>query len=130
MFWKYYIIYSTYNIICNNHAMYHLVMYFICGIKPYIYMFIIIWKSCLCLDIKAIISLISCPNIYEIVVIINLYVYSNKLNRLATNYLTKHENTSIVLSRNQMTTGKHVSCVKFVLTCADRLKIITQNIVF
>lgn len=63
--------------------MYHLIIYFICGIKWYDYMFIIIWKSCLCLDIKAIISLISCPNIYEVMVIINLYVYSNKLHRLS-----------------------------------------------
>lgn len=63
--------------------MYHLIIYFICGIKWYDYIFIIIWKSCLCLDIKAIISLISCPNIYEVMVIINLYVYSNKLHRLS-----------------------------------------------
>lgn len=77
------ITYITYNIIYSNHAMYHLIIYFICGIKWYDYMFIIIWKSCLCLDIKAIISLISCPNIYEVMVIINLYVYSNKLHRLS-----------------------------------------------
>lgn len=70
-------------IIYSNHAMYHLIMYLICGIKPYDHMFIVIWKSCLCLDIKAIISLISCPNIYEAMVIINLYVYSNKLHRLS-----------------------------------------------
>lgn len=79
-FWKYNIIY---NIIYSNHAIYHLIMYFICGIKSYDHMFIIIWKSCLCLDIKAIISLISCLNIYEAMVMINLYVYSNKLHRLS-----------------------------------------------